>query len=162
MADLAILMVQWGLTALLAVYASMVWIIPATRNKSVGEQLRPLLFVHAFRFVPLMMFQPGQLPESFPPELIRLIAWGDFAAALAAMLALLIWHVAPRLGRIATWAFSLIGTADMLLVLVEATRAQVWTIPLGFIYTIPVFYVPVLVVFQGLIFVTLLQKGQRT
>lgn len=159
MTALLILMLQWALTAGLTFYAVVVWGVPAMHGRSDRARLTPLLFVHAFRFVPLMMLQPGQLEGSFPADLARLIAFGDTASALAAIGALVLWQVAPRLGRPATWLFSLIGTADMLVVLVAATKAQVWTMPLGAIYPIPVFYVPVLVVLQGLIFVILFERG---
>lgn len=155
-----IMAVQASLTFVIFACIANWYIAPALARHGLRESLTPLLLLHSFRIVPLMLLLPGQLGPGFPPDLARTIAYGDFAAGVLAFLAVLAFRRSLGLGRAMTWAFSMVSTVDMVIVLTLALRAQVWNEPLGFIYVIPTFYVPVLVVTQGMIFLNLLKSRQ--
>ncbi len=146
-----VMAIQSGLTIAIAAFVARWYIAPALSERSLGEKLGPLLLVHAFRFLPLAIFLPGQVTGDFPAGLARLIAYGDFIAGLLALTAVLAWRYRPAHGFWTTALFSFVGTADMAVVLTAAMRAEFYDLPLGVIYYIPTFYVPVLFVLQVMI-----------
>lgn len=152
MSPLFVMAIQSTLTIAITAFIARWYIAPALSRRPLREKLEPLLLVHAFRFVPLAIFLPGQVSGDFPGGLARLIAYGDFVSALLALAALLAWRYREAHGLWLTVLFSVVGTADMIVVLTAAMREQVYNLPLGFIYFIPAFYVPVLVVLQVMIF----------
>jgi hypothetical protein len=156
-----IMAMQAGLTFVIFACIARWYIAPALAGRSLRDKLTPLLLVHCFRFVPMMLLLPGQLGPGFPPDLAELIAHGDFVSGVLALCAVLALRWRENIGRGLTWLFTLVGTADMVVVLTRALMAQVWNEPLWFIYVIPTFYVPVLMVTQIMIVVALL-RTERT
>ncbi|MEX0954585.1 MAG: hypothetical protein WDZ83_05160 [Rhizobiaceae bacterium] len=152
MSPFFVMAIQSTLTIVIMAYIARWYIAPSLRMRPLREKLEPLLLVHAFRFVLLAIFLPGQVAADFPGGLARTIAYGDFASGLLALAALLAWRYREAHGYWLTALFSVVGTADMVIVLAAAMNAQVYNLPLGFIYYIPAFYVPVLMVLQVMIF----------
>lgn len=152
MSPFFVMAIQSTLTIVIAALVARWYLAPSLARRPLREKLEPLLLVHAFRFVPLAIFLPGQVSDDFPAGLARLIAYGDFVSALLALAALLAWRYREAHGFWLTALFSVVGAADMVVVLTAAMREQVYNLPLGVIYYIPAFYVPVLAVLQVMIF----------
>ncbi|HLW51718.1 MAG TPA: hypothetical protein VKW06_02655 [Candidatus Angelobacter sp.] len=89
------------------------YIWPALRDRPGPEALRPILLLHAFRFMGLSFLVPGVVSPDIPAAFARSAGYGDFIAAILALLALA--ALGTRLGTVLAWVFSLIGTGDLLL-----------------------------------------------
>ena len=73
--------VVWGLVA-----RQYFW--PALRGRSRADAVRPILFLHAFRFMGLTFLIPGVVSPDLPASFARPVAYGDLATAALALLAL--------------------------------------------------------------------------
>jgi hypothetical protein len=62
---------------------------PALAARPRPRAIAALLWVHAFRFVPLALYAPGQIESDVPPLAVATVAWGDFASSLFALAALI-------------------------------------------------------------------------
>jgi hypothetical protein len=74
-------LVVWGMIG-----ARYIW--PALRARPRNEALRPLLLLHAFRFVGLAFLVPGVVSPDLPDAFVRPAAYGDLATSLLALLAI--------------------------------------------------------------------------
>jgi len=140
----------WGV-----VTARYLW--PRLRILSREQALGPLLTLHAFRFVGLAFLVPGVVGPDLPAAFARPTAYGDFIAAILALLALA--GLRTSWGTAAVWLFNLWGTADLLyafyngLVGVELPPGS-----LGAAFFIPTAIVPLLFLTHVMIFRLLLQS----
>jgi hypothetical protein len=111
---------------------------------SVAAQ-RAIATFHSFRFFGLVFILPGFVGPNLPHAFAAPAAYGDFAAGLLAILALLTVRV-----RFVFWplvlAFNLIGLADLVLDTATAIRIDLPSAAgqLGAAYAIPMLYVPAL------------------
>ncbi len=136
------------------------YIDPVLREKPFTEAVRPLLLVHAFRYIGLMFLVPGVTAEPLVPRFADPAAYGDLIAALLALAALPILHVNKAVGITTVWIFNIWGLAD----LVNAVgRGLFYTLDgaLGAAFWIPAVIVPMLVVSHIYIF-RLLWSGARS
>src|SRR4029077_9892887 len=87
----------------------------------------------------------------------RPAAYGDFTAALLALLALA--TLGTRTGTLLTWAFNLFGTADLLFAFYQGNQTSLAASPglLGAAYFIVIAAVPLLLITHGLAFRILLR-----
>ncbi|MEX1082815.1 MAG: hypothetical protein WEC82_00700 [Xanthobacteraceae bacterium] len=122
MSPFFVMAIQSTLTIVIAALVARWYLVPSLATRPLREKLEPLLLVHAFRFVPLAIFLPGQVSDDFPGGLARLIAYGDFVSAVLALAALLAWRYREAHGFWLTALFSVVGTADMVVVLAAAMR----------------------------------------
>jgi hypothetical protein len=143
--------VAWGIVA-----ARYIW--PALHSKPRADALRPLLLLHAFRFVGLAFLVPGVVSPELPESFARPAAYGDLATAVLALTALvcLRW----RWGIALTWMFNTVGSVDLLNAFYEGNRG-IGPAPglQGAAYFIPTVLVPLLLVTHGLVFRLLLQRA---
>src|SRR5215472_17327147 len=94
--SVALSFVAWGVVA-----KQYIW--PALRNRPRADALRPILLLHAFRFVGLAFLIPGVVSPDLPADFARPAAYGDLATAILALLAFA--TLRSRLGTGLTWAF---------------------------------------------------------
>lgn len=138
-----------GVTAWTLFFA---WYVhPVLRNKPFAEAMRPLLVLHAFRYVGLMFLIPGVTAEALDSRFATPAAYGDLIAAILALLALGILHVNRRAGTGAFWIFNVWGLADLL----NAVLRGLMFTPdgaLGATFWIPALIVPLLIVSHVYIF----------
>src|SRR5215468_2144635 len=132
--------VAWGL-----VVGRYVW--PALRNQPRADALRPLLNLHAFRFIGLAFLVPGVVSPDLPAAFARPAAYGDLIAAILAMLALA--ALKTRLGIPLAWVFNLWGTMDLLYAFYEGNQAGLGPGQLGAAYFIVTVLVPLLFITHG-------------
>jgi len=105
--------IVWGLIG-----ARYIW--PALRGRPRSETLRPLLLLHAFRFVGLAFVVPGVVSPDLPEAFARPVAYGDLATSLLALLA--IATLRSRTGIVITWLCTSVGTVDLLNVFYQGGR----------------------------------------
>jgi hypothetical protein len=82
----------FGITAVLglAAWGAVAWhyIWPALRELPALENLKPILLLHAFRFLGLAFLMPGVVSPELPAAFARPVAYGDLISAILALLAL--------------------------------------------------------------------------
>ena len=147
--------VAFGLAAWGAVAWQYIW--PALRERSAPENLKPILLLHAFRFLGLAFVVPGVVSPELPATFAQSLAYGDLITAILALLALA--SLGTRAGTVVTWVFNTFGTADLLIAFYQGNRIS---LPdrlglLGAGYFILAAYVPILLITHGLTFRLLLR-----
>ncbi len=145
--------IAWGIVASR-------YIGPKLRNLDRTEALRPILMLHSFRFFGLVFLVPGVVSPELPASFARPTAYGDFIAAILALLALLMLPSAA--GTVATWIFNLWGTADLLNAFYQGNRAGLHPGHLGATYVIPTLIVPLLLITHGFAFRILLYRQRQS
>ena len=142
-------LVVWGMIV--------VWYVwPALRDRPRTEALRPLLLLHAFRFVGLAFLVPGVVSPDLPAAFADPAAYGDLATSMLALLAIAM--LGSRAGTVIVWVFNSVGTVDLLNAFYQGDRLGVGMTPglQGAAYFIPTVLVPLLLVTHALVFRILL------
>jgi len=143
----------------LAVWGVVAWqyIWPALSERPNPENLRPILLLHAFRFLGLAFVVPGVVSPELPATFAQPVAYGDFITAVLALLA--VATLGTRTGTVVTWVLNTFGTADLLFAFYLGSRISLPTAPglLGAGYFILTAYVPLLLITHGLVFRILLR-----
>lgn len=125
---------------------------PALRGRNQADAVRPILYLHAFRFMGLSFLIPGVVSPDLPLSFARQVAYGDLATAILALLALAALN--SKLASPSIWLFNIVGAADLLNAYYQGSRISLANAPgiLGADYFIPTFIVPVLLVTHVLVF----------
>jgi len=149
--------VALGLTAWGVVAWHYIW--PALRERPSPESLKPVLLLHAFRFLGLAFVVPGVVSPELPATFAQPVAYGDLMTAILALLALA--TLRTRSGTVMLWVFNVFGTADLLFAFYQGSRISLPANPglLGAGYFILAAYVPLLLVTHGLVFRVLLRTN---
>jgi hypothetical protein len=146
----------------LAVWGVVAWqyIWPALSERPSPENLKPILLLHAFRFLGLAFVVPGVVSSELPATFAQPVAYGDLITAVLALLALA--TLRTRSGTVVAWVFNTFGTADLLFAFYLGSRISLPTAQglLGAGYFIFAAYVPLLLITHSLAFRILLRtKG---
>src|SRR6201993_1965952 len=91
-----------------------VYIVPKLKSMDRIEAHRFIAPFHSFRFFGLVFILPGVVGPNLPAGFAAFAAYGDFAAGVLALLALLTARVRP-LFWFFTVAFNLVGVGDLIL-----------------------------------------------
>ena len=94
--------VALGVVAWSVFGARYIW--PALRDRSRADALRPLVMLHAFRFVGLAFLVPGVVAPDLPAMFARAAGYGDLVACLLALLTLATLRSKP--GIALAWIFN--------------------------------------------------------
>src|SRR5579864_4380675 len=136
----------------LVVWGAVAWhyIWPALKERPSTEGLKSILLLHGFRFMGLAFVVPGVVSADLPAAFARPAAFGDMTVAILALLALA--TLGTRTGTVLTWAFNIIGTADLLFAFYQGNRTSLANTPglLGAAYFIVIAFVPLLLITHGL------------
>jgi hypothetical protein len=137
--------VVWGMIG-----ARYIW--PALRDRPRTEALRPVLLLHAFRYVGLAFLVPGVVSPDLPDAFTRPAAYGDLVTSLLALLAIATLKI--RLGTIVVWVFNIVGTVDLFNAIYQGDRLGLGIAPglQGAAYFISTVLVPLLLVTHALVF----------
>ncbi len=123
------------------------YVLPRLKAMERMDAQRVIATVHSFRFFGLVFILPGVVGPHLPAGFANFAAYGDFAAGILAMLALLTVRVRPLFWSFIV-AFNLVGTADILLDYYHAVKVGLPALAgqLGATYVIPIIYVPMLMI----------------
>jgi hypothetical protein len=153
----------FGLSILMNFVASGIltklYILPRLRVMNREEALLPLVAPHMFRFVGLSFLVPGVVSTSLSTDFARPAAYGDLAAALLAVIAVLALSARASWALPVVWIFNLWGTIDLLYAIYQGQiGVRIDPGSLGAAFYIPTVVVPPLLVTHGLIFWLLLRR----
>jgi len=145
----------------LVVWGTVAWqyIWPALTERPSPENLKPILLLHAFRFLGLAFVVPGVVSQELPAAFAQPVAYGDLISAILALVALA--TLGTRAGTMATWFFNIFGTADLMFAFYQGSRVSLPDAQglLGAGYFILAAYVPLLLITHGLAFRILLRTN---
>jgi hypothetical protein len=149
----------FGYAAWLLCFGAYIW----PRLKSMGrvEAHRAIATLHSFRFFGLVFILRGVV-GNLPAGFATFAAYGDFAAGLLAILALLTVRIRPLFWLFVV-AFNLVGVADLIGDYYHAIQLDLPAIAgqLGATYAIPIIYVPLLMITHVVAFYLLLRPQGR-
>ena len=135
--------VVWGLAA-----RQYFW--PALRGRGRADAVRPILYLHAFRFMGLTFLIPGVVSPDLAASFARPVAYGDLATAILALLALALLN--NKLSNASIWLFNIVGAVDLLNAYYQGNRISLVPGQLVATYVIPTLVVPLLLVTHALVF----------
>jgi len=125
---------------------------PLLRVMQRERALAWLVAPHMSRFIGLSFLVPGVVSPSLPAAFAVPAAWGDFAAAVLAVVASVALSRRASWAVPAVWVFNAWGSADLLYALYAGPRSQLEAGDLGAAFFIVTFIVPALLVLHFLIF----------
>lgn len=150
--------VVFGVIAWGVVTAQYIW--PKLRSLDRAEALRPILTLHSFRFIGLAFLVPGVVSADLPSAFARSAAYGDFIAAILAVLSLMLLS---RGGGIAmAWIFNIWGMIDLFSAFYLANRTGLAAGQLGVMFFVPTLIVPLLLITHVVVFRILLQPHRQS
>jgi hypothetical protein len=123
------------------------YILPWLTSMDRVRAHRAIATLHSFRFFGLVFLLPGVVGPNLPASFATFAAFGDLAAGLLAMLALVTIRMRPVFWLFVI-AFNLVGMGDLVLDYYHAIQAGLPARAgeLGAAYAIPIIYVPLLMI----------------
>jgi len=145
-----------GYVAWLLCFGAYIW--PWLRSMERTEALRVIATLHSFRFFGLVFLLPGVIGDNLPADFAVFAAYGDFAAGILAILALLTFRIRPLFLAFVV-AFNLVGIVDLLGNYYHATLIDLPARAgeFGATYAIPIIYVPLLMITHVVAFYLLMR-----
>src|SRR5215475_823879 len=136
------------------------YITPRLQAWSREDAIKALAAPHMFRFAGLAFLMPGVVSPTMSSAFAIPAAYGDLAAAVLAIIAVLGLSVRASWAMLVVWIFNIEGTADLLF----AYYQGIVGVPqppgaLGAAFFIPTLLVPPLLVTHALIFRQLLRSN---
>lgn len=162
MTPFQVLNIQSTLSLIVFILIARWYVAPRLANRARNEAVLPLLWIHVFRYAPLTLLAPGQADPHIPPDVVGVVAYGDFVAALFALLAIVAVKLKLRSATALVWLFSIISVVDLVYATARAVAAQLYTFYIGWGWYILNFYVPMLIVSQVMIIYYLVKHPDRT
>jgi hypothetical protein len=135
-----------------------VYVFPKLKAINHVDAQRAIATLHSFRFFGLVFLIPGVVGPNLPAGFAVFAAYGDFAAGVLALLALLTVKIRPLFWPFVV-AFNLVGAVDLIVDYYHAIQVGLPAIPgqLGAAYVIPIIYVPALMITHVIAFYLLLR-----
>lgn len=123
------------------------YVLPKLKSMERFEAQRAIATLHSFRFFGLVFILPGVVGPNLPAGFAKFAAYGDFAAGMLAILALLTVNIRPLFWLFVV-AFNVVGASDLILDYYHATQVHLPALAgqLGAAYVIPIIYVPMLAI----------------
>jgi hypothetical protein len=135
------------------------WVLaPWLAKQSQGEALFWLTLPHAFRYIGMVFLVPGVVAQPLPDNFAIPAAYGDLAAAVLAVLALVLLRNKWKGAIGMVWLFNIVGTVDLLNALRHVDVAPKF----GAAWYIPTMLVPVLLVTHFMIFTRLFKPEKKS
>jgi hypothetical protein len=134
------------------------YISPALNAVPASKALVPLFLVHALRYLPSSAFAPGQVDATVPMDAMAVIAYGDLASALLALIAALFLRYRLNGAIGVAWMVNILASLDWLYASFLAASNRLVTYPMGANWYIINYYVPVIGVIHVMIFARLLKE----
>lgn len=123
------------------------YILPRLRSMDRFNAQRVIATIHSFRFFGLVFILPGVVGTNLPAGFATFAAYGDFAAGILAILALLMVRIRPLFWLFVV-SFNLVGIGDLIFNYYHAIQVGLpeQAGQLGATYAIPIIYVPMLMI----------------
>ena len=123
------------------------YVLPRLRSMEPFDAQRAVATLHSFRFFGLVFILPGVVGTNLPAGFATFAAYGDFAAGVLAIAALLTVKIRPLFWSLIV-AFNLVGMGDILVDYYHAVHLNLPALAgqLSATYVIPVIYVPMLMI----------------
>jgi hypothetical protein len=137
---------NFGVFTLIAVW----YVAPWLQSQQRATALSALIWVQVFRDIALQIFSAQRFGFAVSDPTRDMIALGDVAGALLALISLLALRYRPRIAPFLVWLLVLETVADLLYGTVAGLQEQIFEKALGITFIILAFYVPVLWVSLGL------------
>ena len=102
------------------------------------------MVVNIFRFLGLTFLVTGQLDPSLSRDTLELIAYGDFAASICALLAAIALTTDSRLATPLVALYSVVGIVDLMMVFPTALSAGVFEVSMGAMWLTVGLFAPVI------------------
>ena len=124
-----------------------VYVLPRLKSMERIEAQHVIATFHSFRFFGLVFILPGVVGPNLPAGFATFAAYGDFAAGVLALSALLAVRVRPLFWLFVV-TFNLVGAVDILVDYYHAIHVGLPALAgqLGAAYAIPILYVPMLMI----------------
>jgi hypothetical protein len=132
-----------------------IWL--AIRDHAPRIALTPLLLYACLRVNGLMFLMPGLVARDLPLAFAMPTAYGDVAAAILALIAVILLRAGAPLAVPMVWVFNLEGTADLIYANISTFKDHVDPVQLGVSYYLAAINVPAMLVVHGMIFAYLLR-----
>lgn len=136
------------------------YMMPRLASFAPRDALVLLMFPHAFRHLGMTFLVPALGGPLLPPAFAIPAAYGDLAAALLALAAIIALRTGVALGRPLAWIFNIVGSLDLIVAFYRGTQLDVARY-LGATWYIPTFVVPALLVTHAMIFFILLTRAPQ-
>ena len=149
-----------GYVAWLLCFNAYIW--PRLKSMERLDAQRAIATLHSFRFFGLVFILPGLTGPNMPASFAVFAAYGDFAAGVLAILALLTVRIRPLFWFFVA-AFNLAGVTDLLVDYYHAIQSGLTLTPGLFAatYAIPIIYVPLLMITHVVAFYLMLRAPGR-
>jgi hypothetical protein len=144
-----------GLVTWAAISRRYLW--PRLAALDLGSAAKPILYLHAFRYLGLSFIAPGVAGAALDHDWALAAALGDVGAAALAGVALLVRTT--RAARPALWLFSLWGTLDLLRAFVDGVPKGA-NLSMQATWFVVTAFVPLLLCTHGMLCLLLLRRGQ--
>ncbi len=146
--------------SLLVFNAAYRWLLkPLLPQLKPSTVLIPILLLHSMRHLGLMFLTTGVTSTSMPQQFAIPAAAGDFLSAVLAFIAAFLIQRKSNWAVPMTWAFSIVGIADLAMAVVLSRLYNAADF-MGGAYWIPSFWVPMLIV-GHIIVITVLRQMKR-
>lgn len=153
-----VLNIQSTLSLIVFILIARWYVAPHLAGRARNEAVLPLLWIHVFRYAPLTLLAPGQADPHIPADVVGVVAYGDFVAALFALLAIVAVKLQLRSATAFVWLFSIVSVADLIYGAARAAAAHLYTFYIGWSWYIVNFYIPMLIVSQVMIIYYLITR----
>jgi hypothetical protein len=152
----AIFFLQFSLSLLVFGLLARWLLAPWLAQQSVPQAIFWLIIPHAFRHIGMVFLVPGMV-ASLPQNFALVAAYGDLAAGLLAILALIALRSGWKTALLFVWVFNLAGTIDLF----NALSHMEVISSLGAAWYIPTMLVPLLLITHFMIFAQLISYASR-
>ncbi len=147
----AIFFLQFSLSLLVFGLLARWLLAPWLAQQAIQQALFWLIIPHAFRHIGMVFLVPGMV-ASLPQNFALAAAYGDLAAGILAILALIALRNGWKTALLFVWVFNLAGTVD----LINALSHMEVISSLGAAWYIPTMLVPLLLITHYMIFTQLI------
>ncbi len=153
-----IFLLQLGLSLIVIALLFAWYLRPWLRDKPYDTALILLIAPHTFRHIGMAFQAPGVVSPSMPANFANSAGYGDLAAGLWALLAIIALRLnwPFKLGFV--WLFSFVGIAD----LANALRHTEAIAHMGAMWFVPTFFVPLLLITHVMVVARLLRGSVPT
>lgn len=144
MDNLIILNLQTAMAVAIYLLIYRVYLRDLFNARDFASAVLPLLVLHSFRYLGLCLIIPGQIAEEVPRQALQIMAWGDFASGVSALIAAIAVFKRSRFSPFLVFLFSIIGIGDLMAVGPTAYNAGVFYADIGTMWFVLVTLAPAL------------------